>query len=662
MKQTQRRRGSASRLIRSIAVFAFAILFAAYWSDTRAAIADYPLNGYIEYLPVKQHTTDTVGIVPYAVVPSYAYDADGVTVWIYYEAPCGFYLDGTSVDPDCPQGAMADPNFPTKRNPTQVLPDFRIHIWRVKSDGTGNHCLTCGSFNDGVYWMHHSGVPEVHGSFMLFTKTRPNTIDEESACGNGITAPGGGVYDDLWVMNLSTSAIYELYVAGSNPGFSGDLPGSLDPRWSDDGNYVLWSDRVDTGTHNPNDLLGAWQLAAANFVASDGDKSTPHIHGVSLAGTSPNQYLAPNTSSVLPVFYQVSAATGGYAYGTRIPGGFTRNASGLSGAYFGGNIVDGQSAADDNISAFAFATPGAGVNLTGHYSATNPNINRYEEHSHLNEVFYDEILYMSGNPPPTGCILNGLGTELYMMDPNGAHQTALSAYNPPYTPPYTPPATYNPTTVVSKLSWAPNGVEAVVSVNYNSPPSGTSPNQLAIYRFGHWTNPTQNSASAGFTNPTNAYRPGGGVTTYVYAGADGTNTYHHYYLSLPNSIPTANVTVSGVSVRLDWYVDSAINPSVDHPYMAVKLSWDGGTHWTNWGGTPVGSQTERTDTISASTGQTSWTEAGGSTPHAWTREQLSNANFRVMVAVSCGTTPNSCAAGRTFNLDWIPVLPTWSAH
>ena len=109
----------------------------------------------------------------------------------------------------------------------------------------------------------------------------------------------------------------------------------------------------------------------------------------------------------------------------------------------------------------------------------------------------------------------------------------------------------------------------------------------------------------------------------------------HRYLTYGAAVP-AGCAVTGIEVRLDWWVDSLVGTSS----LSVELSWDGGATWTSALTDPTSTLIEHTALL------------GGPTVlwgHAWTPAELADANFRVRV------TAGNTLGDRDFFLEWIPV-------
>ena len=149
-----------------------------------------------------------------------------------------------------------------------------------------------------------------------------------------------------------------------------------------------------------------------------------------------------------------------------------------------------------------------------------------------------------------------------------------------------------------------------------------------------WVNPTANAADSGNgfeTNPTRAYADGAPGYAYNSNGNGQSHRYYNYNLSIP-----AGDAITGIEVRLDWFLDSTSGTSS----MSTQLSWNGGTSWT----------TTRTDSTETTSEHTAILGGPADTwGHAWTVNELNNTNFRVRVICT------SSSGSRDFSLDWVPV-------
>lgn len=457
---------------------------------TEAAPSNYTLAS-IETMTMRMSGAATAGHVPGASQLSYSGDGQ----WIYYAAPCTVYasdgavFQGCPIDPNTAPGQPGwAPAFPNGR------PDLKSHVRRVRLDGTGDECLTCGTYNDGVYWNRHSGMPEVRpqNDYMAFQKERPNDIPP-GTCGAGSTGPGGGLYNDLWVMRLSDRTITELYHAPTeSPGAHPAHPGTLEPRWDPSGTKLLWAQlQTVSAPATSTRRFGDWKMRVAHFVPAGVEawpNNTPHLHGVSYTdpdGAGPlllNLYAGGHGTT--PVAYDPSPS------GIYITNGFTVSASGaLSGVYFANpGLGTSQSDYANDGNAMAFANPWAQARLTKS-SGLNGEGAYYEEFFSLNQRYWDVMAYMTTEPygtPEGSCFLDSdsLRTDIWFENPSVADpystrsrqtwftdytqdwqgQNPTSCYTGDSVP--TPPPNGHCRVVVSKVTWAPNGLDIAATVVY----------------------------------------------------------------------------------------------------------------------------------------------------------------------------------------------------
>jgi hypothetical protein len=108
--------------------------------------------------------------------------------------------------------------------------------------------------------------------------------------------------------------------------------------------------------------------------------------------------------------------------------------------------------------------------------------------------------------------------------------------------------------------------------------------------------------------------------------------FRDYNISVP-----ANATITGVSVRLDAWVDSTSSSS---RYLCGQVSWNGGTSWSG---------TKQTGNLT--TTQSSYSLGGSSDNwgHTWVASETSNSNFRLRITSVANST------SRDFSLDWAAV-------
>jgi hypothetical protein len=185
---------------------------------------------------------------------------------------------------------------------------------------------------------------------------------------------------------------------------------------------------------------------------------------------------------------------------------------------------------------------------------------------------------------------------------------------------------------VDATTRTPTDVTAPVVVGPDDLPGEGTPSTGAL-------NPTANQAVAadgngnGFeTDPNEAYTSDDDYA--VNEDNDGDPGDSHLYYDYGIDIPAA-ADIVGIKVRADWLLDAtAGSNSID-----VRLSWDGGTTWTDAKSDDEETTTEHSVSLGA---------ADDDWGRDWTIDELSNANFRVKI------TCNSSDV-REFDLDWIPV-------
>jgi Flp pilus assembly protein TadG len=152
------------------------------------------------------------------------------------------------------------------------------------------------------------------------------------------------------------------------------------------------------------------------------------------------------------------------------------------------------------------------------------------------------------------------------------------------------------------------------------------------------------------------YHDAGASGTGDWSGANNALTNNNNYATEGNNgdqqvwrdfglqaaIPDANTTIDAIEVGL---TDVFINSSSSGCEVRAALSWDGGSSWSS----NVGSGSLSTSTTSDR--NLGWDGSGTTAPwgsHPWTRDELSDANFRVRLTWSCST-------GRTVSLDLLEV-------
>jgi len=133
-------------------------------------------------------------------------------------------------------------------------------VYMIRPNGSDNRCLTC---DNPILPNRHQGQSTWHpsGRYLVFQAEKSwHYMDSwHRPC-----RPGGGVYNDLWVLDMETSQFYQLTDVRDTlpPG------GCLHPHFSHDGKKLIWGDLEDF-----NGLYGNWRIAVADFITSP----IPHL-------------------------------------------------------------------------------------------------------------------------------------------------------------------------------------------------------------------------------------------------------------------------------------------------------------------------------------------------------------------------------------------------
>jgi len=144
--------------------------------------------------------------------------------------------------------------------------DSYYDVYIMNPDGTGLTCLT-----DSVDCpQKHNGNPAWHpsGEYIVFTAENG---DVQGAAYDRVAIPGRGVNCNLWVVDRTGSAVWQLTnyeTSYSNP------RGVLHPQISHDGNQLLWAERLSNSQGTP---WGEWALKVADFIV---DETGPHVEQI----------------------------------------------------------------------------------------------------------------------------------------------------------------------------------------------------------------------------------------------------------------------------------------------------------------------------------------------------------------------------------------------
>jgi Tol biopolymer transport system component len=294
-------------------------------------------------------------------------------------------------------------------------------VYRMHPDGTGIECLTC---NRPEVPLNSGGAQlDVSGRYLIFSGEQAHhyALKHKTA-----TDGGGGIFNDLTVLDLRSQKIYRLHTVGS--GLHGEPGGgTLFPRFSHSGKQIAWGDYVDKGVAESR--FGAWRIMVADFVPTP----EPHIEHVKTFTPGPR-----------PDIYEVQ--------------GWSADDSSL---VVSGAPVPGQ---DGNALDIAQMPLASGrlkqLTLT---SGLQGQPEEYEEHADMSPKG-DALAFMSSagyGIEKKRFFLTWLKTELWISNSDGSQPRQLSFFNAPGHEGYN-----GQRAVVSMLSWAPDASALVANVYY----------------------------------------------------------------------------------------------------------------------------------------------------------------------------------------------------
>lgn len=294
-------------------------------------------------------------------------------------------------------------------------------IYRMHPDGSGVECLTCDRpevpLDSGGAQMDPSG------RYVIFTAEQAKHYKLRSGTAND---PGGGIFNDLAVLDLTTQSITRLHVVGS--GLNGEgAGGTLFPRFSYSGNEIAWSDYVGAGVSA--DRFGAWRIMVADFVPTP----SPHIENIRTFTPDPR-----------PDFYEIQ--------------GWTPDNKSI---ILSTAPLSGQ---DDNALDIAELDVATGeLKQLTTTSGVNGQPEAYDEHAAISPLG-DALAFMSslgyGINTKT-FFITWLRSELWIANADGSAPRQLSFFNTPGNPGYD-----GRRVTVSMISWAPDASALVANVYY----------------------------------------------------------------------------------------------------------------------------------------------------------------------------------------------------
>ncbi len=129
-------------------------------------------------------------------------------------------------------------------------------VYVMKGDGSDAKCLTC---DHPDLPKGHIGQPAWHPSarYLVFQAEKGEHRDVRF---EHVLTPGGGVLNDLWLLDLETNRATRIREVSDASG-----EGTLHPHFSRDGRRLSWSEMVEGGGLKKGKQLGYWRLMIAEF-------------------------------------------------------------------------------------------------------------------------------------------------------------------------------------------------------------------------------------------------------------------------------------------------------------------------------------------------------------------------------------------------------------
>jgi Tol biopolymer transport system component len=171
-------------------------------------------------------------------------------------------------------------------------PGGAFAVYVMRPDGSGVKCLTCG--NPDIP-QHNVGQPawDPSGRYLVFQAEKAT---HQAVRFKHSLTPGGGVLNDLWVLDTSTNRATMIREVPNSPGH-----GTLHAHFSSDGTLLSWSEMQEKAGLKRGKQLGYWQLMVGEFRTSGGRPSLANVRGFTPAapGFYENHGFSPDGSRLV---------------------------------------------------------------------------------------------------------------------------------------------------------------------------------------------------------------------------------------------------------------------------------------------------------------------------------------------------------------------------
>ena len=288
-------------------------------------------------------------------------------------------------------------------------------VYTMRPDGSQSQCLTCAGIEGAPAANINKGSPswDPTGKYILF---------QAADRSGGLTTPGSGWWNNLWVMTADGKQFWQL------THYTASTYGVLVPRFSRDGSKVFWAELLGgpfDSTYRSG-IFGRWRLNTADFRIQNG---TPQLLNTRL--------YAPGNGT----FYESQDWS---PDGTKV--------------IFCSDITISKQFVFDIFS----------LDLTTRRLTNLTNLPQTWNEQGAYSPGGNKISFMSSRntayAPPN---LGTLAAELFLMDSDGKNVVQLSHFNTPGYPEYTP----GKTSIATKDTWSPDGTQILQEQHFAGLPS-----------------------------------------------------------------------------------------------------------------------------------------------------------------------------------------------
>ena len=171
-------------------------------------------------------------------------------------------------------------------------PDGNFGVYVMKPDGSDARCMTCGNPD-----LPHRNI----GQPAWDPSGRYLVIQVEKASHQKVRfthslTPGGGVLNDLWVLDTSTNHATKIRDVADAPG-----QGTLHAHFSADGSMLSWSEMQEKAGLKKGKQLGYWNLMIADFRVAGGRPSLANVRALNPGkpGFHENHGFSPDGSRLI---------------------------------------------------------------------------------------------------------------------------------------------------------------------------------------------------------------------------------------------------------------------------------------------------------------------------------------------------------------------------